>query len=319
MKNLFEQLMNRKGTRFKKIFSLLVLVDIFVTNLFVTVILALMLIYEGLTLLSVKSSRELFLSSEAHTSSASKGDTVGVRIRMEGETFPILLASGSCDVHLENILTGENSVIPSRFLMNRTGGIISRLRLTETRCGTVRVQIHNGKIQDAFGRRTQPIPAGEIAEVTFNPSVTTVDLPQLLYNSGQPDLPLRAEDIGILFMNYSEGESALTPMKKSESTEFLLSLSKTLIDAKLPHEVIWLTNSPEAPVTRSRLLKADADWKEAAEEMLRCGFVEDGRARQILQAAAAERGYSAWLVVSAGEDSGPLIFDEKCEVRVFKA
>ncbi len=181
-----------KGNAFTKVFTVLILVDIFLPNVVVTAVLGLMLLYELLTFLAVKSAGELRFGTVCGKKEAAKGERVSVRLKAEGKGQTIMFASCHADMNVENMLTGENSDTPANFVLKRKGGSGYRINVTEERCGVVHVTLNNTRIQDAFGKKQGYVLTGSQAEILYRPDVRTVELPERFFAAGSAGVYLFA-------------------------------------------------------------------------------------------------------------------------------
>ncbi|MFC2661610.1 MAG: hypothetical protein ACFNYI_00535 [Eubacterium sp.] len=181
-----------KGNTFTKLFTVMVLVELFVPNVVSTVIIGVMLLYELLTYLAVKSAEDMKFGSVCGKKEAAKGERVLVRLKAEGKAQAVMFASCHAEMNVENMLTGENSENKADFLLTRRGGTGYKINVTETRCGVVHVTLNNARIQDAFGRKKEYVLAGSQAEILFRPEIQPVELPERFFASGSSGVYLFA-------------------------------------------------------------------------------------------------------------------------------
>lgn len=181
-----------KGNTFTKIFSVMLLIDVFVPNVVITAILGVMLLYELLTYLAVKAAKELKFGTVSAKKEADKGEKALVRLKAEGPSQTVMFASCHADLNVANLLTGENSDTSADFLLTRRGGTGYKINVTETRCGVIHVTLNNARIQDAFGRKKEYVLAGSQAEILYRPDIRPVELPARFFASGSAGVYLFA-------------------------------------------------------------------------------------------------------------------------------
>lgn len=181
-----------KGNTFTKLFTVMLLIELFVTNVISTVILGVMLLYELLTFLAVKSAGDMKFSSVCGKKEAAKGERVLIRLKAEGKAQAVMFASCHAEMNVENMLTGENSENKADFVLNRRGGTGYRINVTETRCGVIHVTLNNARIQDAFGRKKEYVLSGSQAEILYRPEIQPVELPERFFASGSAGVYLFA-------------------------------------------------------------------------------------------------------------------------------
>lgn len=191
-----ENTMNRnfklKGNRFTKIFTVLLMIDVFIPNVVLTVIIGVMLLYELLTYLAVKAAKDLKFGTVSTKKKAVKGETALIRLKAEGPAQTVMFASCHADLNVANLLTGENSDTSADFLLTRRGGTGYKMNVTETRCGVIHVTLNNARIQDAFGRKKEYVIAGSQAEIFYQPEIRQVELPARFFASGSAGVYLFA-------------------------------------------------------------------------------------------------------------------------------
>ncbi len=181
-----------KGNTFTKLFTVMLLIELFVTNVISTVILGVMLLYELLTFLAVKSAGDMKFSSVCGKKEAAKGERVLIRLKAEGKAQAVMFASCHAEMNVENMLTGENSENKADFVLTRRGGTGYRINVTETRCGVIHVTLNNARIQDAFGRKKEYVLSGSQAEILYRPEIQPVELPERFFASGSAGVYLFA-------------------------------------------------------------------------------------------------------------------------------
>lgn len=181
-----------KGNTFTKLFTVMLLIELFVTNVISTVILGVMLLYELLTFLAVKSAGDMKFSSVCSKKEAAKGERVLIRLKAEGKAQAVMFASCHAEMNVENMLTGENSENKADFVLTRRGGTGYRINVTETRCGVIHVTLNNARIQDAFGRKKEYVLSGSQAEILYRPEIQSVELPERFFASGSAGVYLFA-------------------------------------------------------------------------------------------------------------------------------
>lgn len=181
-----------KGNTFTKLFTVMLLIELFVTNVISTVILGVMLLYELLTFLAVKSAGDMKFSSVCGKKEAAKGERVLIRLKAEGKAQAVMFASCHAEMNVENMLTGENSENKADFVLTRRGGTGYRINVTETRCGVIHVTLNNARIQDAFGRKKEYVLSGSQAEILYRPEIQPVERPERFFASGSAGVYLFA-------------------------------------------------------------------------------------------------------------------------------
>ncbi|MGI6190961.1 MAG: hypothetical protein ACOYJ0_03830 [Eubacterium sp.] len=181
-----------KGNTFTKLFTVMLLIELFVPNVISTVILGVMLLYELLTFLAVKSAGDMRFSSVCGKKEAAKGERVLIRLKAEGKAQAVMFASCHAEMNVENMLTGENSENKADFVLTRRGGTGYRINVTETRCGVIHVTLNNARIQDAFGRKKEYVLSGSQAEILYRPEIQPVELPERFFASGSAGVYLFA-------------------------------------------------------------------------------------------------------------------------------
>lgn len=181
-----------KGNTFTKLFTVMLLIELFVTNVISTVILGVMLLYELLTFLAVKSAGGMKFGSVCSKKEAAKGERVLIRLKAEGKAQAVMFASCHAEMNVENMLTGENSENKADFILTRRGGTGYRINVTETRCGVIHVTLNNARIQDAFGRKKEYVLSGSQAEILYRPEIQPVELPERFFASGSAGVYLFA-------------------------------------------------------------------------------------------------------------------------------
>lgn len=181
-----------KGNTFTKLFTVMLLIELFVPNVISTVILGVMLLYELLTFLAVKSAGDMKFSSVCGKKEAAKGERVLIRLKAEGKAQAVMFASCHAEMNVENMLTGENSENKADFVLTRRGGTGYRINVTETRCGVIHVTLNNARIQDAFGRKKEYVLSGSQAEILYRPEIQPVELPERFFASGSAGVYLFA-------------------------------------------------------------------------------------------------------------------------------
>ena len=102
-----ENTMNRnfklKGNRFTKIFTVLLMIDVFIPNVVLTVIIGVMLLYELLTYLAVKAAKDLKFGTVSTKKKAVKGEAALVRLKAEGPAQTVMFASCHADLNVANL------------------------------------------------------------------------------------------------------------------------------------------------------------------------------------------------------------------------
>ncbi|MCH4006476.1 MAG: hypothetical protein LKG42_00255 [Eubacterium sp.] len=210
-----------KGNTFTKLFTVMVLIDLLVPNVVSTVIIGVMLLYELLTYLAVKSAENMKFSSVCGKKEAAKGERVMVRLKAEGKAQAVMFASCHAEMNVENMLTGENSENKADFVLTRRGGTGYKIHVTETRCGVVHVTLNNARIQDAFGRKKEYVLSGSQAEILYRPEIQPVELPERFFASGSAGVYLfaRGAEFHGAFLGAGASESSSGNRQNADYTE----------------------------------------------------------------------------------------------------
>ena len=175
--------MKKPKTRFGAVLLALVAVA-FVTGIpYIWIAVALLLLYEGISYLTVTRGTQALRAAVELKENGEEGKPLSGKVVLKGEKGSILNAAAKMNVEVENLFTGELAVLPVDIALTPFGARGYKFRIEEPRFGRLQARVKDIQLQDPMKHEGGHVAQQPHAEALIYPSISEVEIPEDCFSS----------------------------------------------------------------------------------------------------------------------------------------